>query len=140
MDVSVMVPFMELCVDVGYQLFYLQNKSDGDEGVGDNSKQKVVQMQELVQKELKHLVAYLLTLGHDHRTLCELVQKQYNNSVHEIQLIRSSLESMLAIAGGEGIEVVEEDGDAVVAEGVVAAVEENVLVKPKKSRKSKTAV
>ena len=72
--------------------------------------------------------------------MCELVQKQYNNSVHEIQLIRSSLESMLAIAGGEGIEVVEEDGDAVVAEGVVAAVEENVLVKPKKSRKSKTAV
>ena len=139
MDVSVMVPFMELCVDVGYQLFYLQNKSDGDEGVGDNSKQKVVQMQELVQKELKHLVAYLLTLGHDHRTLCELVQKQYNNSVHEIQLIRSSLESMLAIAGGEGIEVVEEDGDAVVAEGVVAVVEE-VVTKPKKSRKSKTAV
>ncbi len=144
MDASIMVPFMELCVDMGYKMFYLQNKQDEDGAAEDydNSRQKVVQMQELVQKELKHLVAYLLTLGHDHRTLCELIQKQYNNSVHEIQLIRSSLESMLAIAGGVGagtgggeeeVGVGEEAAEAVIVENVVVA-------KPKKQRKTKGAV
>ena len=134
-----MVPFMELCVDMGYKMFYLQNKQDEDGAAEDydNSRQKVVQMQELVQKELKHLVAYLLTLGHDHRTLCELIQKQYNNSVHEIQLIRSSLESMLAIAGGVGAGAGGEGEEVGVGEEVVEAAA--VMAKPKKQRKPKAS-